>query len=396
MRESETELMKRASWWLLLAGEEREGKKKRRRKQSGGFRDKKIIEYENRIRLYSNPEKIFRYFASIKIVYNNGDSEIYMTPDDFLRALTPGVKQPDGLGLDQFKKIDLSKGKNDFKHDLKPDSIFYKLSKFGLINFSDFLFLLTVISVSRRHFEIAFRFFDENGDGDLEFEEFEKVQNAILSQTSIGQKMGKSVHYKGVSSAVSRYFFGADLKQRLTIDNFIDFQRSLQSELLNLEFERKHPDESGRISETDFAELLVAYANLSEKKRERMIRRVMKKFGGDNTLGITMPEYQNFFRFLQNINDVDIALTVYNIAGASIDQATLKHVGKTVANVELSDHLVEVVFTLFDDNEDNQLSNKEFISVMKERLRRGLSKPKDTGFLKIMATIWKSLTSLDF
>lgn len=63
-----------------------------------------------------------------------------------------------------------------------------------------------------------------------------------------------------------------------------------------LQFERKHPDESGRISETDFAELLVAYANLSEKKRERMIRRVMKKFGGDNTLGITMPEYQNFFR----------------------------------------------------------------------------------------------------
>ena len=80
----------------------------------GGFRDKKIIEYENRIRLYSNPDKIFRYFASIKIVYNNGDSEIYMTPDDFLRALTPGIKQPDGLGLDQFKRIDLSKVNDSF------------------------------------------------------------------------------------------------------------------------------------------------------------------------------------------------------------------------------------------------------------------------------------------
>ena len=96
--------------------------------------------------------------------------------------------------------------------------------------------------------------------------------------------------------------------------------------------------------------------------------------------------------------------------------ATLKHVARTVAHVELSDHLVEVVFTLFDDNgasiysvgisalikrlvlfiEDGQLSNKEFISVMKERLRRGLAKPKDTGFLKIMYTIWKSLTSFDF
>lgn len=30
------------------------------------------------------------------------------------------------------------------------------------------------------------------------------------------------------------------------------------------------------------------------------------------------------FRFLQNINDVDIALTVYNIAGASIDQGSFE------------------------------------------------------------------------
>ena len=75
----------------------------------GGFRDRKIIEYENRIRMYSNPDKVFRYFASIKIIYDSNESEIYMTPDDFLRALTPGVKQPDGLGLDQFKRIDLSK-----------------------------------------------------------------------------------------------------------------------------------------------------------------------------------------------------------------------------------------------------------------------------------------------
>ena len=74
-----------------------------------GFRDRKIIEYENRIRMYSNPDKVFRYFASLKIIYEQNESEIYMTPDDFLRALTPGVKQPDGLGLDQFKKIDLSK-----------------------------------------------------------------------------------------------------------------------------------------------------------------------------------------------------------------------------------------------------------------------------------------------
>ena len=35
--------------------------------------------------------------------------QIFMTPEDFLRSLTPGVKQPEGLGLDQFRKIDAAR-----------------------------------------------------------------------------------------------------------------------------------------------------------------------------------------------------------------------------------------------------------------------------------------------
>ena len=56
----------------------------------------KIIEYENRIRQYSTPDKIFRYFATLKAQGDHGDHEIFMTPDDFLRAITPGLKQPEG------------------------------------------------------------------------------------------------------------------------------------------------------------------------------------------------------------------------------------------------------------------------------------------------------------
>lgn len=74
-----------------------------------GFRNRRIVEYENRIRSYSTPDKIFRYFATIKIVHINQEVEIFMTPHDFLRALTPGIRQPDGYGLDQFEVIDLSK-----------------------------------------------------------------------------------------------------------------------------------------------------------------------------------------------------------------------------------------------------------------------------------------------
>ena len=37
------------------------------KKKKTGFRDRRIIQYEDRLRLYSNPDKIFRYFATLKV-----------------------------------------------------------------------------------------------------------------------------------------------------------------------------------------------------------------------------------------------------------------------------------------------------------------------------------------
>lgn len=53
------------------------------------------MEYENRIRAYSTPDKIFRYFATLKIINEHGDTEVYMTPQDFVRSITPNEKQPE-------------------------------------------------------------------------------------------------------------------------------------------------------------------------------------------------------------------------------------------------------------------------------------------------------------
>ncbi|XP_050077509.1 calcium uptake protein 1 homolog, mitochondrial-like isoform X5 [Anopheles maculipalpis] len=278
---------------------------------------------------------------------------------------------------------------------LDSDSIFYKLGAYGLISFSDYIFLLTVLSTSRRHFEIAFRMFDLNGDGDVDSEEFEKVANLIRQQTSIGNRHRDHANTgntfkvkKGVNSALTTYFFGPKNDEKLTIEKFLDFQQQLQREILTLEFLRKNPDENGNISEADFAELLLAYAGYPQKKKVKKIKRVKKRFR-DHGSGISKEDYLNFFHFLNNINDVDTALTFYHIAGASIDQDTLKHVARTVALVELSSHVIDVVFTIFDENMDGQLSNREFVAVMKNRLLRGLEKPKDTGFVKLMHSILK-------
>nr|XP_046258348.1 calcium uptake protein 1, mitochondrial isoform X2 [Scatophagus argus] len=381
-----------------------EGKKKKAR---SGFRDRKVMEYENRIRAYSTPDKIFRYFATLKVIGEHGDAEVYMTPQDFIRSITPNEKQPENLGLDQFivKRYDgkdfwqkIAQEREKFADE---DSIFYTLGECGLISFSDYIFLTTVLSTPQRNFEIAFKMFDLNGDGEVDLEEFEQVQSIIRSQTSMGMRhrdrstTGNTLKTAGCSSALTTYFFGEDLKGKLTIGSFLEFQRKLQHDVLKLEFERNDPLD-GRITERQFGGMLLAYSGVQSRKLKQMQKGLKKMF--KDAQGITFEEVENFFTFLKNVNDVDTALSFYHMAGASIDKVTMKQVARTVAKVELSDHVCDVVFALFDCDGNGELSNKEFIAIMKQRLMRGLEKPKDMGFTRLVRAMWKCAqdTAWDF
>ncbi|CAH6789717.1 Micu1 [Phodopus roborovskii] len=223
------------------------------KKKRSGFRDRKVMEYENRIRAYSTPDKIFRYFATLKVISEPGETEVFMTPQDFVRSITPNEKQPEP---------------------------------------------------PQRNFEIAFKMFDLNGDGEVDMEEFEQ-------------------------------------------------------------FERHDPVD-GRITERQFGGMLLAYSGVQSKKLAAMQRQLKKRFKDGE--GLTFQEVENFFTFLKNINDVDTALSFYHMAGASLDKG------------------------------NGELSNKEFVSIMKQRLMRGLEKPKDMGFTRLMQAMWKCAqeTAWDF
>ena len=62
-------------------------------------------------------------------------------------------------------------------------------------------------SASKRHFEIAFRMFDLNGDGDVDVEEFEKVATLIRQQTSIGSRHRDHTNTGNTFKVIVRYHF---------------------------------------------------------------------------------------------------------------------------------------------------------------------------------------------
>lgn len=51
--------------------------------------------------------------------------------------------------------------------------------------------------------------------------------------------------------------------------------------------------------------------------------------------------------------------------------------------------MITVICLFFFNVVDGQLSNREFVAVMKNRLLRGLEKPKDTGFVKFIQSVGK-------
>ena len=73
-------------------------------------------------------------------------------------------------------------------------------------------------------------------------------------------------------------FPGPELDGKLTIERFLEFQNQLQREILRLEFNRKDPNSQGRITERQFAELLLAYADYSTKKRSTVLKRVKRAY----------------------------------------------------------------------------------------------------------------------
>jgi Ca2+-binding EF-hand superfamily protein len=317
------------------------------------------------------------------------------------------LKQPDGLELDKFRRYDARTDSWEtleklnthlYYSDLNSDqiSIFERIGgKQCLITFSDYVFLVTLLSTPRRYFHIAFQMFDFDGNGNFDFDEFTKLKGLIRTQTSIGQRHRDHSTTGNIlreTSIVNQYFFGENLDQLLTIEKFLQFYEQLQNEILQLEFHRsaKCANDKTRMTENDFATSLLAYSGLSDKRVKKMLKRIKKAYPTDDptkSIGISFEDYQNFYNFLRNIHDIDIALTFYHIAGGAIDKQIFHHVAKTVNHIDLDAHLIDVVFTLFDDNQDQLLSYVEFIQLMKNRLERGLQRPKDTAFMKLFSTM---------
>ncbi|CAG2056279.1 unnamed protein product [Timema podura] len=171
-----------------------------------------------------------------------------------------------------------------------------------------------------------------------------------------------------VDTTLIVHFFGKKGKDELQYEGFRKFMENLQTEVLELEF---HEFSKGQdtISEVDFAKILLRYTYLDTNEYDMYLDRLLDRIKEEK--GITFNEFQVFCQFLNNLEDFTIAMRMYTLADHPISKDEFLRAVKICTGTNLSRHLVHIVFQIFDEDGDGQLSYREFIAIMKDRLHRG-------------------------
>lgn len=353
------------------------------------LKNEKEVKEVKQVKLTSR-EKRFIKFASVDY-----DGQLYMTPQDFLESVVEAEPRPRfrrrTLTQDDLKKI------KDLTPPLNQGSsrLFRSLRDKGIISFTEYLFLLSVLTKPQCGFRIAFNMFDTDGNERVDKNEF-LVMEKIFSHAWKGRrgldneedKLKIQENYVDdeqglqrkhlVDTTLTIHFFGQKGKQELNYENFRQFMIHLQTEVLELEFS-EFSRGLGVISEVDFAKILLRYTYLDTDEYDMYLDRLLDRL--KYTKGITFDEFFVFCQFLNNLEDFSIAMKMYTLADNPISKEEFHRAVKICTGTSLSSHLINTVFAIFDDDGDGLLSYREFIAIMKDRLHRGFkSSSKSEGW----------------
>ena len=138
------------------------------------------------------------------------------------------------------------------------------------------------------------------------------------------------------------------------------------------------------MTETVFCQNLLYASNMTEKKKKRLIKRVSEKFAKGK--GISYENYKAFCTLLFGGADLERALFIMDTQCQGVTRQEFAELAQGVGNADIDPHVIDVIYTLLDENDDGSLSYKEFApTIFQWRHFRGFKKDclaVSVGFLR--------------
>ena len=273
------------------------------------------------VRKLSTREKRFLKFSSVE-----WDGQVYMTPQDFLESVIEAEPKP------RLKRRKLADRDITLLKDNTPDmtnntdSLFRGLGNKGVISYTEYLFLLTILIKPSSGFKIAFSMLDQDGNERIDKAEFEVLEsifsaaakdrneNSDFAEDDFGLQ---KEHQLDIDTSLLIHFFGKSGNEELKFSEFCKFMENLQTEVLHMEF-GEFSKGAPTISELDFARILLRYTFLNSEDYDNILERLCERLSEEK--GITFEEFKNFCMFLNNLDDFQIAMKMYTLADKPISQ----------------------------------------------------------------------------
>ena len=117
---------------------------------------------------------------------------------------------------------------------------------------------------------------------------------------------------------------------------------SLIRDVLEMEFTRYADDTTATMSELDFSRHLLYSSSISQKRKEKMIKRVAEEFGGENGKGISFDSFLTFYNVLFGGADLERAMFFLDEEHFGVTRDEFIKVANWVVGVEVDPHVVEV------------------------------------------------------
>ncbi|XP_072467817.1 calcium uptake protein 2, mitochondrial isoform X2 [Notamacropus eugenii] len=301
----------------------------------------------------------FMKFSSLEY-----EGEYYMTPRDFLYSVM-FEQMEHKASSKRLTKEAVNDALNAAKKNKSGPTFFRDLGNKGLISYTEYLFLLTVITKPHTGFHVAFKMLDTDGDETVDKKEFFKELEEEDS---------------GINTTLQVYFFGKEGKKKLHYKEFRRFMEDLQTEVQEMEF-LQFSKGLNFMRKEDFAEWLLFFTDTGDKAIYWQNVRERLSAGED----ISMDEFKSFCQFTTHLEDFSITMEMFSLAHRPVKLAEFKRAVKVATGQELSDNILDTVFKIFDLDGDDCLSHGEFLGVLKNRMHRGLLEPQQSG----MQEYWK-------
>lgn len=310
----------------------------------------------------------FMQFSSLE-----HDGEYYMTPRDFLFSVMFEQVERKTL-VKKLAEKDIEDVLSGIQTARCGSTFFRDLGDKGVISYTEYLFLLTILTKPHSGFHVAFKMLDADGNEMIERKEFVKLQKIISKQDGFKTVKTNETEYQeptvkepGVNTTLQVRFFGKRGEKKLHYKEFRRFMENLQTEVQEMEF-LQFSKGLNFMRKEDFAEWLLFFTNTENK--DIYWKNVREKLSVGES--ISLDEFKSFCHFTTHLEDFAIAMQMFSLAHRPVRLAEFKRAVKVATGQELSDNLLDTVFKIFDLDGDECLSHGEFLGVLKNRMHRGL------------------------